>query len=90
MTLELTRAERDLLLYFLQELSGKMGRTGCNDMDQSILNSMDPVDRLDLHSAFLEYDRRANPDGWEPKVLTHIPDFCWVGYLEDKIEGMKL
>ena len=89
MTIELNRAERDLLLFFLDQLSDKMGSAGCNDMDQSVIDAMDPVDRMNLYHQFLVYDAKANPDGWESRPITHIADFSWVGYLESKIRGMK-
>lgn len=84
----LSRAERDLLLYFLDQLSDKMGSAGCNDMDQRIINAMDPVDRLNIYGDFLEYDSKANPTGWEPREIDGIPDFSWVGYLKSKVKEL--
>lgn len=84
---KLSRGERDLLLFLLAQLSDKMGAAGCNDMDQSVIDAMDPVDRLNIHRDFNAWDQTSNPDGWEARKLDYVPDFLWVAYLQAKIKG---
>lgn len=85
----MSRAERALLLFFLGQLSEHMSAAGCNDMDQRVIDAMDPVDRINLYGDFLSYDSKANPDKWEPRTLEDIPDFSWVWYLKSKVREMK-
>ncbi len=79
MTLELSRAERDLLLFLLENVSDQ------TVMDKTLIEAMDPVDKINLHRDFSVW---ANPSN-RTIALPGIPDYLWVGYMKSKIKAIK-
>jgi hypothetical protein len=79
------RAELILLRHFLGELGDKFGAAGCNDMPQGVFSGIDEAREYILMKDFEEWDKVANPDGWELRERRNIFDFEWVAFLRSRV-----
>ena len=71
--------------YFEAMLSHHCSVAGCNDMPRETFFALTPAQKEALLADFEEYDKKSNPDGWEPKTVLNIPDFSWAGYFMKRV-----
>lgn len=79
-----------LVGYFGEMISHHCSIAGCNDMPQDTFDCLSISQKEALLDDFHAWDKKSDPDGWEPRSfrrspISSIPDFLWADYLMDRI-----
>jgi hypothetical protein len=76
----MTKTEKRLAVYFLDQLSDKQGNAGCNDLETELVKMLSEAEKEQMVREYGQY----NGDPQEPRTFNNMLDFMIVGLLTHK------
>ena len=82
-TIQLTKKELSLLIYYLDDLDDRLGDSGCNDLEKQVEKMFTDKEGKKIAQEFNKYNNKDNRE--DDNIDWPIPDFCLLGWLKNKI-----
>lgn len=81
----MSEPEKIIFRRMLEMFRDHLANAGCNDLDPDLFAGLTTAQLAVLQVDFNAWDRRANPDGYEPRAMEFAPDFLWLAFLESRL-----